>query len=58
MDKENIPNFLEVDTFAGLNLPSSNDKTALIGYMGYKAIQAGYDRKQFLSKIIESALRR
>lgn len=58
LDKDNTPYFLEVNTFAGLNLPSAEDKTAHIGYMGYMAIQAGYDRKQFLSKIIESALRR
>jgi len=58
LDKDNTPYFLEVNTFAGLNLPSPEDKTAHIGYMGYMAIQAGYDRKQFLSKIIESGLRR
>ena len=58
LDKNNTPYFLEVNTFAGLNLPSAEDKSAHIGYMGYMAIQAGYDRKSFLDRIVQSAVNR
>lgn len=58
LDKNNVPYFLEINTFAGLNLPQEIDKSAHIGYMGYMALQAGYDRKNFLNEIVKSAIRR
>lgn len=58
LDKNNNPYFLEVNTFAGLNLPQSDDKSAHIGYMGYMAVKAGYNRSRFLDRILSSALGR
>jgi D-alanine-D-alanine ligase len=58
LDKNNTAYFLEVNTFAGLNLPQENDKSAHIGYMGYMAIKAGFDRKEFLNRIVTSAINR
>jgi D-alanine-D-alanine ligase len=58
LDKNNTPYFLEVNTFAGLNLPQIDDKSAHVGYMGYMAIKAGYNRPKFLDKILLSAFTR
>lgn len=59
LDKNNVPFFLEVNTFAGLTLPDSeNKKTAHIGYMGYMAIENGYSRSTFLKAIVDSTIER
>lgn len=58
LDKDNVPYFLEVNTFAGLNVPSSEEKTAHYGYMGYMAKEKGYSAEEFLKKIVISALKR
>ncbi|HAO62196.1 MAG TPA: D-alanine--D-alanine ligase [Erysipelotrichaceae bacterium] len=59
LDQNDVPYFLEVNTFAGLNLPdSSTPQTAHIGYMGYMAIQHGFDRALFLDTIVKSTMER
>lgn len=59
LDKNNVPYFLEVNTFAGLNMPDENvEKTAHYGYMGYMAKERGYSRAQFMAKIVESTIER
>lgn len=59
LDKDNVPYFLEVNTFAGLNMPDDNvEKTAHYGYMGYMAKERGYSRAEFMGKIVESAIER
>lgn len=59
LDKNNIPYFLELNTFAGLTLPDTeNIKTAHIGYMGYMAIKKGYDRATFLRNIVNATIKR
>jgi len=59
LDKDNVPYFLEVNTFAGLNMPEENvEKTAHYGYMGYMAKERGYSRAKFMEKIVESAIER
>ncbi|MGB4590187.1 MAG: ATP-grasp domain-containing protein [Clostridiaceae bacterium] len=59
LDKDNVPYFLEVNTFAGLNMPEENvEKTAHYGYMGYMAKERGYSRAEFLGKIVGSTIER
>ncbi len=59
LDENNIPYFLEVNTFAGLTMLDPNDKErAHYGYMGYMATTKGYSRSEFLSKIVQSTLDR
>jgi len=59
LDKDNVPYFLEVNTFAGLNMPEENvEKTAHYGYMGYMAKERGYSRAEFMGKIVESTMER
>ncbi len=58
LDQNNTPYFLEVNTFAGLNLPDNQDNKAHIGYMGQMAIAAGYNRGSFLDTIVKSAQKR
>ncbi len=59
LDQNDVPYFLEVNTFAGLNLPDVNDsQTAHIGYMGYMAVQNGFDRASFLDAIVKSTMER
>ena len=59
LNQNNEPYFLEVNTFAGLNLPGVNDaQTAHIGYMGYMAVQQGFDRATFLDTIVKSTMER
>jgi len=58
LDHNHVPYFLEVNTFAGLNVPEGQGNRAHIGYMGHMALSAGYDRSAFLKRILESALHR
>jgi D-alanine-D-alanine ligase len=59
LDKNNIPYFLEVNTFAGLNMPDNKcEKTAHYGYMGYMAKEKGYSRAEFMDKIVKSTIER
>jgi D-alanine-D-alanine ligase len=58
LDQNNTPYFLEVNTFAGLNLPDNQDNKAHIGYMGQMAIANGYNRATFLDIIVKSAQKR
>ena len=59
LDKDNVPYFLEVNTFAGLNMPEENvEKTAHYGYMGYMAKERGYNRAEFLGRIIKLTIER
>jgi len=59
LDQNDVPYFLEVNTFAGLNLPDANDsQTAHVGYMGYMAVRHGFDRASFLTAIVESTMER
>lgn len=59
LDKDNVPYFLEVNTFAGLNMPEENvEKTAHFGYMGYMAKERGYSRAEFLRRIVGSTIER
>lgn len=54
LDKNNVPYFLEVNTFPGLNMPSQVEKRAHYGYMGYMAEEKGYTQGEFLERIINS----
>lgn len=59
LDHNNVPYFLEVNTFAGLNMPEENvEKTAHYGYMGYMARERGYSRAEFLGRIVKSTIER
>ncbi len=62
VDKEGIPYFLEINTFAGLTMASEKDEEGKMkihhGYMGYAAKAAGMSAPEFLSKILESAIGR
>ncbi len=59
LDKNNIPYFLEVNTFSGLNVPDDKkDKTAHIGYMGYMAVVEGFNQSTFLAEIVKSTIER
>lgn len=59
LDKDNVPYFLEVNTFAGLNMPEENvEKTAHYGYMGYMAKERGYSRAEFMGSIVGSTIER
>jgi D-alanine-D-alanine ligase len=60
--KDNIPYFLELNTFAGLTMDSKKDENGKIkvhhGYMGYSAKAAGMTKAQFIGSILESAIER
>ncbi len=58
LDHNLVPYFLEVNTFAGLNVPEGQANRAHIGYMGHMALSAGYTRSAFLERILQSALQR
>ncbi len=59
LDADDIPYFLEVNTFPGLNMPEDSEKkTAHYGYMGYMAKERGYSKSEFLGKIVESTMER
>jgi len=62
VNKEGIPYFLEINTFAGLSMASEKDESGKMkihhGYMGYAAKAAGMTASEFLSKILESAIER
>lgn len=59
LDENNVPYFLEVNTFAGLTMLDVNDKErAHYGYMGYMATTKGYSRSEFLGKIVKSTIER
>jgi len=59
LGKDNIPYFLEINTFAGLTMaPKEGEEHVHNGYMGYMAQELGYDRGQFIRKITESAIDR
>ncbi len=59
LDSDNVPYFLEVNTFPGLNMPQeTGEKTAHYGYMGYMAKERGYTKSEFLGKILESTMER
>ncbi|ABY95798.1 MULTISPECIES: D-alanine--D-alanine ligase family protein [Thermoanaerobacter] len=59
LSKDNVPYFLELNTFAGLTMSSSKgEKHVHHGYMGYMAKAAGLTRGEFIGKIIESAIER
>ena len=54
VDKEGIPYFLEINTFAGLTMALKKMKRVKKihhGYMGYAAKAAGMSAPEFLSKI-------
>lgn len=60
--KDNVPYFLEINTYAGLTMESRKSEEGKIevhhGYMGYSAKAAGMDAPEFLSTILESAIER
>lgn len=59
LSKDNVPYFLEISTFAGLNMQEDHvEKTAHYGYMGYMAKEIGYTRAEFMRRIIESTIER
>ncbi|HHV27571.1 ATP-grasp domain-containing protein [Anaerosalibacter bizertensis] len=59
LGKDNIPYFLEINTFAGLTMEArKGEKNVHHGYMGYMANELGYDRAEFISMITESAIDR
>lgn len=59
LSKDNVPYFLEINTFAGLNMEEDNvEKTAHYGYMGYMAKERGYTRAEFMGRIVESTIER
>lgn len=59
LGKDNIPYFLEINTFAGLTMAArEGEKAVHHGYMGYMASELGYDRGEFINKITESAISR
>jgi D-alanine-D-alanine ligase len=59
LDENNIPYFLEVNTFPGLVMPGTKmNKTAHYGYMGHMAKQKGYSQADFLGRIVESTVER
>ncbi|KUK07943.1 MAG: D-alanine-D-alanine ligase [Caldanaerobacter subterraneus] len=59
LGKDNVPYFLELNTYAGLTTAvERGEKHVHHGYMGYMAKAAGMTRKEFIGKILESALER
>lgn len=59
LDKNNIPYFLEINTFAGLTTANkAGENHVHNGYMGYMATGKGYNRKEFIGRIVESAIGR
>lgn len=55
LDKNNVPYFLEINTFAGLTMPDhKKEQRTHYGYMGYMAQAKAYTRAEFLKKIIDS----
>ena len=59
LDENNVPYFLEINTFAGLTMLDPKDKDrSHYGYMGYMAMIKGYSPGDFLSKIVESTIER
>lgn len=59
LSEDNIPYFLEINTFAGLTISDIKQKEKVHhGYMGYMAKAAGYIRADFIEKIIRSADRK
>ena len=59
LDKDNVPYFLEVNTFAGLTMPEADDEEkAHCGYMGDMARAKRYSRGDFIKKIVNSTIER
>ena len=59
LDENNVPYFLEVNTFAGLTMVDEKDKEKChYGYMGYMAKAKGYSAAEFLDRIVQSTIRR
>lgn len=59
VNEENIPYFLEINTFAGLTMTSSKGENPVHhGYMGYMAKELGYTASVFMKEIVESAIER
>ncbi|MGB9780927.1 D-alanine--D-alanine ligase family protein [Caldanaerobacter sp.] len=59
LSKDNVPYFLELNTYAGLTTASEKgERYVHHGYMGYMAKAAGMNRREFIGKILESALER
>lgn len=59
LDKNNVPYFLEINTFPGIIMPDDDrEKRSHYGYMGYMAKAIGYSRSGFLKKIVESTIER
>lgn len=62
LGRDGIPYFLEINTFAGLTMDSNRDEDGKMkihhGYMGYAAKAKGMTRREFIGKILESAIER
>ncbi|MCK9443459.1 MAG: ATP-grasp domain-containing protein [Tissierellaceae bacterium] len=59
LSEDNIPYFLELNTYAGLTMSSrKGEKDVHHGYMGYMAEELGYSRSEFIGKIVKSAIDR
>lgn len=59
LNKDNIPFFLEINTYAGLTMLDGDEEEKLHhGYMGYMAKAKGYTRAEFIGKIVESGIER
>lgn len=59
LSEDNIPYFLEINTFAGLTMSSDKgEKKVHHGYMGYMAEEAGYSKGEFIGKIAQNAINR
>lgn len=59
LDKDNVPYFLEINTFAGLTSPGEEEEANVnCGYMGYMARAKGYSRSEFLKNIVQSTMDR
>jgi D-alanine-D-alanine ligase len=59
LSKENVPYFLELNTFAGLTMaPEKGENYVHNSYMGFMAEAAGMTRGEFIGTIMEAALSR
>ena len=59
LSEDNVPYFLEINTFAGLTMSNGEGENQVHhGYMGYMAKEVGYSRGEFIGKIVESAIDR
>lgn len=58
LDENNVPYFLEINTFAGLAMVDEEDKEVHHGYMAYMAKAMNWSRAKFIGEIVKSAIKR